>query len=89
MSTVHIGLLASALIFSIPVLHAEVIDIPTRTIEETMPLRGSTMKQVREQLGEPMQIESAVGKPPITRWHYPQFTVYFEQHFVLHAVKSR
>jgi len=89
MSTLHIGLLASALIFSAPVLHAEVIDIPTRTIEETMPLRGATMKQVQKQHGKPMQIESAIGKPPITRWHYPYFTVYFEKHFVLHAVKSR
>ncbi len=88
MSTVHIGLLASVLIFSTPVLHAEVIDIPTRTIEDIMPLRGSSMKQVREQHDEPMQIESAVGTPPITRWHYPYFTVYFEGSFVLHAVKN-
>ncbi|MDQ7017451.1 MAG: hypothetical protein Q9N68_13855 [Gammaproteobacteria bacterium] len=89
MSTLHTSLLAFALSLSSPILTAEVIDIPTRTVEETMPERGISMKTVREQLGEPMQIESAIGKPPITRWHYPQFTVYFERRFVIHAVKSR
>jgi hypothetical protein len=27
-----------------------------------------------------------VGDPPITRWEYPGFVVYFEHHLVVHTV---
>ena len=31
----------------------------------------------------------ALGNPPITRWDYPQFSVYFENDRVLHTVLAR
>lgn len=53
------------------------------------PARGSTMAKVQERFGEPTNRHSAVGNPPITRWDYPQFSVYFEHDRVLHAVLVR
>ena len=50
------------------------------------PHRGSTMAQVESRYGQPTNRHSAVGTPPITRWDYPQFSVYFENDRVLHAV---
>jgi hypothetical protein len=53
------------------------------------PNRGSTMAAVQESFGEPSQRHATVGSPPITRWDYPQFSVYFEHDRVLHAVLVR
>lgn len=50
------------------------------------PAHGMTMAQVRSQFGEPAQTLDAVGEPPITRWVYEDYTVYFEHEYVLHAV---
>jgi hypothetical protein len=50
------------------------------------PDRGSSMATVQSRYGEPTNRHSAVGDPPITRWDYPQFAVYFEHDRVLHAV---
>jgi hypothetical protein len=50
------------------------------------PDRGSSMATVESRFGEPTNRHSAVGDPPITRWDYPQFAVYFEHDRVLHAV---
>lgn len=52
----------------------------------TTPHRGITMAQVEAQFGAPASKHEAVGQPPITRWDYPQFSVYFEHDRVLHAV---
>jgi hypothetical protein len=52
----------------------------------TRPDRGSSMATVQSRYGEPTNRHSAVGEPPITRWDYPQFAVYFEHDRVLHAV---
>ncbi len=53
------------------------------------PARGSTMSAVQGRYGEPTNRHAAVGNPPITRWDYPQFSVYFEHDRVLHAVLAR
>jgi hypothetical protein len=50
------------------------------------PARGMTMNQVRKMFGEPKQILPAVGDPPITRWVYGEYTVYFEYKYVIHSV---
>lgn len=50
------------------------------------PQRGSTMKAVEARFGAPERRYPAVGKPPITRWDYPSFSVYFEYSRVVHAV---
>ena len=53
------------------------------------PNRGSSMAAVQGRFGEPTQRHATVGNPPITRWDYPQFSVYFEHDRVLHAVLVR
>lgn len=50
------------------------------------PNRGATMSKVETQFGAPTQRAAAVGQPPITRWEYPGFVVYFEHERVIHAV---
>jgi len=53
------------------------------------PKAGMTMDSVEKTYGAPAQRHDAVGKPPITRWDYPAFSVYFENDRVIHAVAKR
>ncbi len=50
------------------------------------PARGMSMDQVASKFGAPVTKGPAVGKPPISRWEYPGFVVYFEFTHVIHAV---
>ncbi|RMF96351.1 MAG: hypothetical protein D6727_08530 [Gammaproteobacteria bacterium] len=51
------------------------------------PRRGMTMDQVRARWGEPRAQQPAVGDPPISRWDYDDFVVFFEYSRVIHAVR--
>ena len=53
------------------------------------PHRGSSMTIVKGQYGEPTEAKAAVGDPPITRWVYPGYTVYFEREHVIEVVVHR
>jgi len=53
------------------------------------PARGQTMEQVYNKFGQARQEIPAVGKPPITRWVYEKFTVYFEYDRVIKTVIHR
>lgn len=50
------------------------------------PNRGMSMEKVEATFGAPVKRVLAVGQPPITRWEYPSFVVYFESNLVLHSV---
>ncbi|MEQ8660401.1 MAG: hypothetical protein RLW62_06255 [Gammaproteobacteria bacterium] len=69
----------------------EVIEIPVgaqggaRT-QVARPERGMSEQSVLAQFGEPMSMTPPVGNPPISRWHYADFTVYFEHATVIHSV---
>lgn len=52
------------------------------------PVRGATMQDVEKTLGQPKEVLPAVGDPPITRWVYDAFTVYFEHNRVIHSVAN-
>jgi hypothetical protein len=52
------------------------------------PARGMTMSQVVSKFGDPSTKVPAVGTPPISRWEYPGFVVYFERDHVIHTVVS-
>ena len=51
-----------------------------------VPKRGQSMDQVRASFGEPKMVKDAVGKPPITRWVYDGYCVYFEHNLVITSV---
>ena len=53
----------------------------------TLPDKGLSMTEVNARWGQPEDIGKARGKPPITRWRYADFTVYFENSTVIHAVR--
>ncbi|TDY02951.1 phosphodiesterase [Thiohalophilus thiocyanatoxydans] len=52
----------------------------------TLPGRGMNMNAVEDRFGTPRTKHNKVGDPPITRWVYSDFTVYFEHQYVINAV---
>ena len=50
------------------------------------PSRGMTMQAVEAKFGAPAARHEAVGEPPISRWDYHGFRVFFEKDRVIHAV---
>ena len=54
--------------------------------QRNLPIRGQSQAKVRSQYGEPASATPAVGDPPISRWIYPGFTVYFEYSHVITTV---
>ena len=59
------------------------------TVSITLPGRGMTKDQVADRFGTPPEKVESVGEPPISRWVYSGFTVYFEYDHVIHAVHHR
>jgi len=53
------------------------------------PERGLSMTTVRQRFGEPLKEHATIGEPPITRWDYEMFSVFFEHEFVLNSVVHR
>jgi hypothetical protein len=60
--------------------------IAVKESDMATPSRGMTMSQVSAKFGDPVTKVPAVGKPPISRWEYPGFVVYFEADHVIHSV---
>jgi len=56
------------------------------TIE--LPARGQTMSAVEAKFGTPQTRHATVGAPPITRWDYAGFSVFFEKDRLIDAVAS-
>jgi hypothetical protein len=52
------------------------------------PKRGVTMHDVEAHFGAPVERHPTVGNPPITRWDYAGFSVFFERDRVIHAVAT-
>jgi hypothetical protein len=53
------------------------------------PTRGMTQASVEANFGAPTATRAAVGDPPISRWEYAGFVVFFEYDRVIHAVSKR
>lgn len=89
-------LFASALlIFSVSAL-ADDVSVPVPVgqqggeyTSEPRPRSGMSMGQVDTQFGAPGEKYAAIGEPPITRWVYDHYTVYFEHDHVIHSVLHR
>lgn len=53
------------------------------------PPRGMTKARVLARYGAPRTRRAPVGQPPIMRWDYPGYRLYFEYDHVLHAVRPQ
>ncbi len=53
------------------------------------PSRGMTQARVEADYGAPQKTHAAVGDPPISRWDYAEFVVFFEYDRVIHAVTRK
>jgi len=82
-------LLLFALLLPLPGL-AETIEIPVGrqgTADISLPARGESQSSVLERFGLADEEHPAVGKPPISRWDYREFSVYFESGRVIDSVR--
>lgn len=82
-------LLLIATLFIAPMSYAEDIAIPigAQGISGlSLPKKGLTMDEVESIHGSAKIQHEATGKPPITRWEYDNYVVYFEGNRVIHSV---
>ncbi len=66
-------------------------EVQVRDSQLDRPKRGLTMDQVEKQFGAPATRHPTVGgssqqQPPITRWDYSGFSVFFERDRVIESV---
>ncbi len=52
-----------------------------------LPQTGESRRSVLERFGLADQEHAPVGQPPITRWDYREFSVYFEYDHVVNSVR--
>lgn len=53
------------------------------------PAHGQSMEDVTKTFGDPLEKTHTIGNPPINRWRYEKYTVYFEQNIVIHSVINK
>lgn len=53
------------------------------------PAKGMLKSQVEQQFGPPISKSEPVGQPPISKWDYGSFTVYFEHDHVITSVLNK
>ncbi len=81
-----------ALVFGfIGTANADTTDMDGMAAKESVarPTRGTTQQSVESKFGIPESRNAAVGDPPISRWEYKSFVVFFEYDRVIHAVVKR
>jgi hypothetical protein len=91
-------------ILIVPVMLSALFGLPTLATADTLsiinqpantadgvkrPGRGLTKQQVESSFGSPLEKKPAVGEPPISRWVYDKYTVYFEHEYVIHSAVHR
>lgn len=72
-------------------LLADTLEIPVGAQGDShvaLPVRGESRRAVLERFGLPDVEHPSVGQPPITRWDYREFSVYFEYDHVVDAVRA-
>ena len=83
------------LVLAVSAAHADTLLLDGIDVDKqsaaARPKAGMSMTAVESTYGAPAQRHAAVGgavvqHPPITRWDYPSFSVYFEHDRVIHAV---
>lgn len=83
--------LALALGIVASLAQADTLLIDRREAGDAMPhpARGELMNVVESKFGPPLHRIGPVGQPPITRWVYEGFTVYFEHEHVISTVVNK
>jgi hypothetical protein len=81
-----VGFYALSVFLCGPVLADEPAPTPARM---ESPARGAQMRSVESRLGAPTERHAAVGRPPITRWDYPELVVFFEGDRVIHSIRLK
>lgn len=51
-----------------------------------LPRNGLSMAEVERRFGSPLERRAAVGEPPITRWVFDDYSVFFEHQLVIESV---
>ena len=87
---IGISLALSGLFAGAPFSVAEQITLPigeqTKKADMELPKRSMDKESVRRDFGDPQEMVDAVGDPPISRWVYADYVVYFEGNWVLYSV---
>lgn len=98
MKTITTSLFAAALALgATPLLlpapaHAETLRMKVQQEHRmNLPTRGLTMAEVKSRYGAPLKVLPTRGgsskyQPPIHRWEYSNYIVYFEYSHVIHSV---
>lgn len=94
MTRMVLALAYSAMLFTLfGLMPAGTLSADVLLIEEVrqterldLPVNGMNQDEVRKRFGTPANAESPVGDPPITRWDYEGWSVYFEYDLVLFTV---
>lgn len=86
-------LLMLSLLAPLSFAQAETLALPDEPSAAAIatPGKGMSMASVKKQFGQPVKTYKAVGgaskrQPPITRWDYSNFYVFFEHGHVVDAV---
>ncbi|HEX7326050.1 MAG TPA: hypothetical protein VF292_11965 [Rhodanobacteraceae bacterium] len=85
--------------FAVATVYAAPLEARTETLSAkvhqeqhmNLPARGMLMSQVRQEYGAPLRVLPTRGgsskfQPPIHRWEYAKYIVYFEYNHVIHSV---
>ncbi|MEQ1439599.1 hypothetical protein AAG565_09560 [Fontimonas sp. SYSU GA230001] len=87
-------LLAATLVLAlVPLARAEVLNLPpdSDAVPANLPMRGLSQANVLHAYGEPLKRHPPAGgghprQPPITRWDYDGYSVFFENNIVIDVV---
>jgi len=83
----RIVFIAFLLVFSGPIAADVLIIDEVRQVERMdLPENGQSKAAIESKYGAPQQKHGAVGDPPISRWDYGDYSVYFEYDMVLFSV---
>jgi hypothetical protein len=77
------GVLFACLLAPAAVADILLIEKVRERMMRDLPDNGTTMSEVENRYGHPNQRQGPVGQPPITRWIYDDYSVYFEHQLVL------
>lgn len=72
----------------IPAASADILLIEKvrERMQRDLPENGLHMNEVENRYGSPAERYSPVGDPPITRWVFDDYSVYFEYQLVIDSV---